>query len=177
MTIRRLQIAVLILMVFLFFGVMVVDQGIAAGKKDPACRYEISLKEAGAILGVPADDLSMRSFKQPVSPENRKNKTYKTFPCSYGYRSKSNFLKSISYTVSVFNRPEKARSVFDTMKGNFKTVAKVEAVPGLGDEAFWVNDKRFHRLVCLKGEIMIDVLSPKNPELQKQVVRTILGKK
>ncbi len=176
MKFRRIQNVALGLMVFLFLFVGFVDQGFAAGKKDPACRYEIPLKKAGTILNVPAADLDIRSYKQPVSPDDQKNKTYKVPPCGYSYRSKSDFLKSISYTVYDFSRPEKARSVFETMKGNFKTVAKVETVQGLGDAAFWVNDKRFHRFVCLKGGLMIDVLRPKELELQKRVVRLLLGK-
>ena len=166
-----------IVMVLLFyFGFQWIHSGVAFGKKDSACRYEIPLDQAAAILGVAAGDLNRRSFKRPVSPEDQKNKTYKISPCGYGYRSKSNFLKSISYTVYNYSRPQKARSVFDTMKGNFKTVAKVEAVQGLGDEAFWVNDPRFHRLVALKGTLMIDVVSPKELKLQKRIIRLLLGK-
>ena len=166
------QIFTFAVLVFFVF----VAQGRSTGRKDAACRHEIPIEKAAAILGVAAGDLNLRSFKQPVSPDDQKNKTYKVPPCSYGYRSKSDFLKSISYTVYDFSRPEKARSVFETMKGNFKTVAKVETVQGLGDEAFWVNDKRFHRLVSLKGGVMVDVLRPKKLELQKRVIQLLLEK-
>ncbi len=176
MKLRKFLAVGVILALGVVFGYPFGHSDVAFGRKDAACRYGILLEEAAAVLGVAASDLSQRSFKLPVSPEDQKNKTYEVPPCSYSYRSKSNFFKSIHYTVYVYSRPGKARSVFETMKGNFKTVAKVEAIQGSGDTAFWVNDRRFHRFVVLKGRIMIDVVSPKDLTLQKKVVRILMGK-
>ncbi len=152
------------------------QMSIAFAGKDNSCSHEIPLDQAAAILGVAAGDLNHRSYEQPVSPENQKNKTYKFPPCIYRYRSKSDFLKSINYTVYDYNSSQKARSVFNTMRSNFETVAKVEAVSGLGDQAFWVNDDRFHRLVTIRGTVMIDVVSPKTPEVQKRIARFLLDR-
>jgi hypothetical protein len=62
------------------------------------------------------------------------------------------------------------------MRGNFSTVSRVEEVPGLGDETFRVDDKRFQRMIAIKGGIMIDVLTPADPNLQKQLLRLVLDK-
>ena len=165
-----------ILSLLVFFGYPFGRPGVAFGKMKSMCHYGLSLDKAASILRVAPRDLNQRSYELPVSPENQKNRIYKVPPCRYTYRSKTNFVKSISYTVYEYTRSGKAWSVFETMKDNFKTVAKVEMVPGLGEAAFWVNDKRFHRLVVLKDKIMMDVVSPKNLALQKQVVRVLMGK-
>lgn len=148
----------------------------ASNKKGTACSQGLSSAEAASVLGVKANDLNVRSFPQMVSPDDTKNKTYKVPPCSYSYRSKTNFRKGISYVVYIYNDPKRARRDYETMKGNFATSAKVEKVPGLGDEAFWVNDKRFHRLVAIKGNRMVDILNPTDVKLQKRVMVLVLKK-
>ena len=148
----------------------------AAGKGDPACQDGISLEKAASILDVASGDLVARSFKQGVSPNDVKKKTYAVPPCSYSYRAKTDFRKSIHYVVYAFNDPARARATFDRMKGNFATAAKVAEVPGVGETAFRVNDKRFDRFVVLDGKMMIDVLSPKDLKRQKGIVRLLLKK-
>jgi len=76
----------------------------------------------------------------------------------------------------VYNNPGKARIEFDKMQKNFESLSKVDVVPDIGDEAFWVGDNRFQRMVAIKGDIVIDVLSPKDFNLQKQIIRLILDK-
>lgn len=61
------------------------------------------------------------------------------------------------------------------MKNNFAIVCKVDAVPDLGDEAFWVGDKRFQRMVARRGNMLIDVLSPRNFDRQKKLIQMILA--
>jgi hypothetical protein len=65
---------------------------------------------------------------------------------------------------------------FNKMRQNYETVSKVDAVPGIGDEAFWVGDSRFQRMVAIKGDVVIDVLSPKDFNLQKQIIHLVLDK-
>ena len=161
-------------MVLLGLFCAVVLPAIAANQKGHACSNGISLEKASAILGVAPGDISARSFPQMVSPDDTRNKTYKVPPCSYGYRSKSNLLKRISYTVYSFNSPERARGAFDTMKRNFSTAAKVERVSGLGDAAFHVADKRFHRLVAVRGTLLVDIINPADVKLQKRVMALVL---
>jgi len=64
----------------------------------------------------------------------------------------------------------------ETFQRDFSTVSRVEEVPGLGDETFRVDDKRFQRMIAIKGGIMIDVLTPADPNLQKQLLRLVLDK-
>jgi hypothetical protein len=145
-----------------------------AAETDAGCGYSITLKEAAGILTVPGDDLQKSSRKIMVSPDDLREKTYQGIPCIYHFRSKTNFLKSINYTVYVYSDPGRARREFEKMRGNFSTVSRVEEVPGLGDETFRVNDKRFQRMIAIKGGVMIDVLTPADPNLQKQLLRLVL---
>ncbi len=62
------------------------------------------------------------------------------------------------------------------MKKGYGTISKVDAVSDIGDETFWAGDNRFQRMVSIKGVIVIDVLSPKDFSLQKQIIRLILEK-
>jgi hypothetical protein len=39
-----------------------------------------------------------------------------------------------------------------------------------------MGDIRFQRMVSIKGDTVIDVLSPKGFELQKQIIRLVLDK-
>ncbi len=162
--------------ILLCWVVMMWPSGLVWGGEQGACPYRISNEEAARILKVAPDDLAFRAYPKGVSPDDQKKKTYKIPPCSYRFRSKSNFLKSISYVVYVFRRSEKAHSVFQTMRNNFSTVAKVEAVESLGDEAFWVRDDRFHRLIAVRKNVMFDVVSPKDRRLQGQIIRILLKK-
>lgn len=109
-----------------------------------------------------------------VSPEDFQHHTYQGIPYNCTIRSKSNFLHSISYVTYVYTDPGQARVEFNRMKQNFATVAKVDAVPDIGDNAFWVGDSRFQRLVAIRGGVVIDALSPKDFDLQKQTVRLVL---
>ena len=61
------------------------------------------------------------------------------------------------------------------MKNNFTTTSKVDAVSDLGNEAFWVGDKRFQRLVARQDNIVIDVLSPIDFNQQKKLIQLILA--
>ncbi len=156
-----------------FLGFLFIKGHVALGKAP--CPYKISSAKAAAILDIKPTDLGVRSFPQMVSPDDTKNKTYKVPPCSYGYRSKSNFRKAFSYVVYTYNDPQRARRDYTTMKGNFSTAAKVEELSGLGDAAFWVNDSRFPRLVAVKGNVLIDVMNPRDVKLRKQVAALVLG--
>ncbi len=148
----------------------------AATGTNAGCGYSITIKEAAKILDVPGNDLQKNIRETLVSPDNLRNKTYQGIPCSYHFRSKTNFLKSINYTVYVYNDLGRARQEFKKMRENFSTVSKVEGVPNIGDEAFWVNDKRFHRMFVIKDKVMIDVSTPHDPNLQKQLLRLVLDK-
>jgi len=137
------------------------------------CR-DITLENAAAILGVSADDLQKSSRDLVVSPEDLRKKIYKIIPFNCTIRSKSNFLKLISYVTYVYNDPKQARLDFKKMQQNYESVSKVDAVSDIGDEAFWVGDNRFQRMVAIKGDMVIDVLSPKDVNLQKQIIHLVL---
>ena len=109
-----------------------------------------------------------------VSPEDLQKKIYKIPPYNCTIRSNSNFLKLITYVAYVYNDPKQARIDFNKMQHNYESLSKVDTVADIGDEAFWVGDNRFQRMVAIKGDIVIDVLSPKDFNLQKQIIRLVL---
>lgn len=145
-----------------------------AGEKGNLCRCEgFSLQSAADILNVPVDDLQLNSTEIPVSPEDLQDKTFKTNPSSCTFRSKSDFFKLITYITYVFNDLQKARMEFAKMKKGYESISRAERIEDMGDEAFWVGDERFLRLVAIKGPVVVDVLSPKDFDLQKQVVHVV----
>ncbi len=162
---------------FLTLGILLPGfRALSAEKKGPDCCGAVSLKNAAALLGVSPGDLQKNSRPMMVSPDDIRKKTYKSLPCSCSIRSKSNFLKSISYVIYHYNDPRQARVDFNTMKNNFAIVSKVDVVKGLGGEVFWAGDKRFRRMVALKGAVLIDVMNPVDYKVQKGVLRLVLGK-
>lgn len=157
------------------FGFAFPGNGDASKKTGKKCSYEIPPVRAAALLSISPDDLVVNILGQMVSPDDIKAKLYTVPPCSYNYRSKTSFLKSISYTVYIYNDLQRMFADYEKMKGNFSTVSKVDAVPGLGDKAFWVGDKRFRRLVAIKGNLLIDVIRPGDLKRKREIVQMVLG--
>jgi hypothetical protein len=60
------------------------------------------------------------------------------------------------------------------MRDNFATVSEIDNVPGVGTEAFRAGDKRFQRLVVIQGNILLDIISPKEYELQNKIALFVL---
>jgi len=149
---------------------------LAAEKKGSDCCDVILLRDAAVFLGVSSGNLQKNVRTVMVSPDDIRKKIYKSPPCSCSIRSKSNFLKSISYTIYHYNDPRQARRDFNTMKNNFAAASKVDNVKGLGSEVLWAGDKRFHRMVALKGAVLIDVINPADFNIQKRILRLILDK-
>ena len=81
----------------------------------------------------------------------------------------------ISYVTYVHNKDEQARLEFERMKEGFETVSKVDIIPEIGDASFWAGDSRFQRLVAVKGDALIDVLNPKDFDMQKRIVLLVLN--
>lgn len=134
----------------------------------------ITVREAAGMLGVPESDIRAAGHEIPVSPDDIKNKVYKTPPCNCSFRSTTDFLKSVNYVVYVFSSDKQAVREFNTMKANYETVSQTQAVAETGDMAFRVDDKRFQRMVGLKKNVLVDVLSPKTAELQQQIIEQVL---
>lgn len=110
-----------------------------------------------------------------VSPEDIQKKTFKRQPCNCAIRSKSDFLKGIACIIYEYNDPGQARIDFDKMKNGYGAVCKIDVVPDIGGETFWVGDNRFQRMISINGDIVVDGLSPKDFDLQKQIIRLVLG--
>ena len=170
---RLTTISILCLNVVILFN----NSKILATRMDGTQRCRgITLENAATILTVSADDLKKSSRDLEVSPEDLQKKIYKIPPYNCTIRSKSNFLKFITYVTYAYNDPKQARKDFKKMQQNYESISKVEVVPDIGDETFWVGDRRFQRMVSIKGDIVIDVLSPKDFNHQKQIIRLVLDK-
>jgi hypothetical protein len=177
MKLKRLLRFMTISILFFNFSILCTNSKILATRVDGTYRCRgITLENAAAILVVSADDLQKSSRNLVISPEDLRKKIYKIIPYNCTIRSKSNFLKLITYFTYVYNDPKQARLDFKKMQENYESISKVDAVPDIGDEAFWVGDIRFQRMVAIKGDTVIDVLSPKDFELQKQIIRLVLDK-
>lgn len=135
----------------------------------------ISLDRAATILVVSTDDLQKSNIDIMVSPDDIKKKTFKMQPYNCTIRSKTNYLKSINYIIYVYNNTGQAHIEFKKMKNNYATISKVEVVPDIGDETFWVDDNRFQRMVSIKGDVLVDILGPKEFDAQKQIISTVFG--
>jgi len=176
MKIKRLLRFTTISILFLNLGVICTSSKILATRTDGTNRCSITLEDAAAILAVSADDLQKSSRNLMVSPEDMQQKIYKIYPFNCTIRSKSNFLKLITYVTYVYNDAGQARIEFNQMQKNYESTTKVDAVPDIGDGAFWVADNRFRRMVAIKNDTVIDVLSPKDFDLQKQIIRIVFNK-
>lgn len=108
-----------------------------------------------------------------VSPDDIQKKIYNRTPYICTIRSKSNFLKFITYVTYVYNDTGQARIEFNKMQKGFESISKVDLIPDIGNETFWAGDNRFQRMVSIKGNVVIDVLSPKDFKLQTQVIRLL----
>jgi len=175
MRVRRHLNIVNVFVFVMAFGFVIPGSGAASGKTGKVCTYKIPPDKAAALLSISSNDLSINILGKMVSPDDIKAKTYKVPPCGYYYRSKTSFSKSISYTVYIYNDPRRALADYERIKGNFSTVSKVEAVPMLGDKAFWAGDDRFRRLVAIKGNLLIDVVRPGDLQRKREIVRMVLG--
>ena len=177
MKLKRLLRLTTISILFLNLGVLCPNSKILATETDSSNRCSsITLENAATMLMVSAADLQKSSRDLMVSPEDLQKKIYKIPPYNCTIRSKSNFLKLITYVSYVFNDPGQARIEFNKMQKNYESLSKVDVVTDIGDEAFWVGDSRFQRMVAVKGDVVIDVLSPKDYNLQKQIIRLVLDK-
>ena len=175
MKLKRLLQLVTLSVFFLTVGLLCTNPTSMAAKTNDANRCGgITLENAATILAVSPDDLRKSSSPMMVSPDDLQKKIYKTPPYTCRIRSKSNFLKSIAYVTYVYNDPGQAFRDFKKMKEGFESASRVDVVPGIGDGAFWAGDKRFQRMVAMKGGIIIDVSAPTDPNLQKLVIRLVL---
>lgn len=114
---------------------------------------------AGEMLGVSAAELKKSAdFKAPVT-------------CRI--QSKSNFLIGMSYSIYIEESPEKAAKELNKIKEGLAFLSEIEAMEGLGDEAFWAGNKRARRLVARKGNVLIDVMRPDDLAVQKRIVRLV----
>jgi len=162
---------------FLNLGILCTSSKTLASETDGTERCSsITLENGAKILGAAIDDLQRSSYDLMVSPDDLRKKIYKIPPYNCTIRSKSNFLKLITYVTYVYSDPGQAKTEFNKMRNDFESVSMIEAVPGIGDSAFWAGDNRFQRLVALQGAAMIDILSPKNLDLQKQIISLVLDK-
>ncbi len=148
-----------------------------AGGVDAAPCGGLSMEEAAGILGVAVGDLRQGSQDLPVSPEDTRNKIYRTPPRFCWVRSASNLLKSISYTIYQYADPDQARAAYNTMRDNFATVARIDAVAAPGTEAFRVDDSRFRRTVAHRHGVVIDIHRPADAALQRRIMILLLGRR
>lgn len=176
MTLKKILRLTTISILFITMCILfTVPQNFAAETDSTNRCNSISLESAASILIVSTDDLQKSNMDIMVSPDDIKNKTFKIQPCNCAIRSKSNFLKSINYIIYEYNDPKQARIDFNKMKNNYGTISKIDVVPDIGDGTFWVGDKRFQRMVSIKGDVLVDVLNPKEFDLQRQIISLVLG--
>jgi hypothetical protein len=175
MKFKRLLRPTTTLILFLMLALLCTDSKILATETGGTQRCSgITLENAATILAVSTDDLQKSSHDLMISPEDLQKKIYKIQPYNCTIRSKSNFLKLITYVTYVYNDPKHARRDSNKMQQNYESLSMVDAVTDTGDKAFWVGDHRFQRMVALKGDRVIDVLSPKEFNLQKQIIHLVL---
>ncbi|MCF8057549.1 MAG: hypothetical protein K9K37_13050 [Desulfocapsa sp.] len=174
---KRLLQLVTISILFFTLGPLGTNSKAHASEKDSMNHCSsITLENAAAILAVSADDLQKSSSDLMVSPDDLEKKIYKIQPYSCTIRSKSNFLKFITYVTYVYSDSGQARIEFNKMQKGFASISKVDVVSDIGDEAFWAGDNRFQRMAAIKGNVVIDILSPKDFELKKRIIRLVLDK-
>jgi len=147
----------------------------AADSGDTSRCMGLSLEEAGAILGVSSTDLVVEGRDMMVSPQDLEKGLYRKTPHTCTFRSQNDFLRFVSYITYVHSSKQQARLEWERMKEGFETVSAVDAVPGVGDEAFWAGDSRFRRMVAVKGAVVVDVLNPKDFDLQKRILKSVLA--
>lgn len=136
---------------------------LAAGEAPPdfdPCLNFTAQKAAG-LLDVPEEDLAVIRGDSLM-------------PNLCAFRSKSNFLKQLSFSAYQEASPETAQRELEKLKQGFTFLSEIEAVAGLGDEAFWAGNDRLKRMVARKGPLLIDVLNPKDFEQQKRLLQILL---
>jgi len=132
----------------------------AASKGRGPCQA-VSKAQAADILGVQQSDLLVQTFDD--------------LPSRCVIRSKSNFLKSISFSVYHEGSAAEAKRDFDKMRQALGILSKIETVPGLGDAAFWAGNDRVKRLALIKDSVFIDIRSPRKRAQQEKIARILLS--
>ncbi|MBU0664491.1 MAG: hypothetical protein KJ990_08115 [Proteobacteria bacterium] len=174
MQVKRLPQLSTISILFFTLGLLCTNSKILALETDDTNRCSaITLENAATILVVSPNDLQKNRHDVMVSPDDIQKKIYNRTPYICTIRSKSNFLKFITYVTYVYNDTGQARIEFNKMQKGFESISKVDLIPDIGNETFWAGDNRFQRMVSIKGNVVIDVLSPKDFKLQTQVIRLL----
>jgi len=130
-----------------------------AGSKWSPCDA-ISVAQAAEILGTAATDLKVE--------------TSDLLPDRCAIRSKTNLLKTLSFSIYREKTPADASASLRKMAENFSFLSKIEPISGLGDEAIYAGDDRLKRLVLRSGPFLIDIRRPRDRLGEEKIARILI---
>lgn len=91
------------------------------------------------------------------------------------YRSRKVFWKQVFFTIYVEPSSAVAKQKLENWKEGFAVLSPVNAVDGLGDEAWHFPDHRVGRLLMRKDNVVLDVLQPHDKATQIQMAKIVLA--
>jgi hypothetical protein len=121
----------------------------------------LSSDAAAELLGVEADTLTRTaSFSAGIS-------------CAFVDRSDP--ANALGFSVKVLASEAAAERLLDAMIGGLETISKIETVAGIGEAAYRAPDPAARRFLFRQGRVLVDVVEPADPELQRRVAAAIAG--
>ncbi len=138
--------------------------------------FIIAVSAANAGQWTPCDAITTDQAAELLDtvPSDLKIHTSEMMPNRCVMRSKTDFLKALSFSIYREKTPAVAAASLQKMAQGFTALSKIEPISGLGDEAVYAGDDRLKRLVLRKGRFLIDITRPRERALQEKAARILL---
>jgi hypothetical protein len=81
--------------------------------------------------------------------------------------------RALGFSVEVLKSEETAEALLGAMIEALEATSTIEPVAGVGDAAFQAPDPAARRLLFRKGRVVVDLVEPADPELQRRAAAEI----
>jgi hypothetical protein len=120
----------------------------------------LSSDSAAEILGGEAETLTREaSFEAGIT-------------CSFIDRNDPG--RALGFSVQVLKSEESAEALLEAMIGALEVISKIEPVTGIGQAAYQAPDPAARRLLFREGRVLVDLVEPADPELQRRAAAKIV---
>lgn len=144
------------------------------------CRSENEAQSAAARSGTlsdPCGDLSVEAAADLLTtdPEDLVRKANPEAAVSCAFTSRSDPAKVLAYSVRSLDSEAAAEARLESMAQMLEKISPVERTPEPGDEAIFASGPKARRAAARRGSVVIDLIEPTDPELQRRALAAIVG--
>lgn len=122
----------------------------------------LSVDAAADLLGVDADELVRRTSSDSG------------ISCSF--RSQRDPGKVLAFSVRYLDNEMAATARLESIAGMLEKISPVERADAPGDAALFASGPAARRAVMRRGKIVVDMLEPTDPELQRRAMVAIVAR-